>query len=60
MSAGFGNKVAAQPTLDENDQSYRFGKHADGGAYSNAHDKYGSGQSAFAFLHIAPLVLEHR
>lgn len=29
---------------DEHDASYRFGKHTEGGAYSNSHQKYGSGQ----------------
>lgn len=43
--AGFGNKMAPEPTHDESDESYRFGKHTEGGAYSNAHDKYGSGSS---------------
>jgi hypothetical protein len=42
---GFGNKTAAEPTFEEGDDSYRFGKHTEGGAYQNAHDKYGSGNS---------------
>ncbi|QDS74712.1 hypothetical protein FKW77_000664 [Venturia effusa] len=46
--AGFGNKTAPQPSHDENDESYRFGKHTDGGAYSNAHEKYGSGATGGA------------
>ncbi|TID14732.1 pre-mrna-splicing factor cwc15 [Venturia nashicola] len=46
--AGFGNKTATQPTHDDHDESYRFGKHGDGGAYSNAHEKYGSGATGGA------------
>jgi len=46
--AGFGNKTAAEATHDEGDDSYRFGKHTDGGAYQNAHEKYGSGATGGA------------
>jgi hypothetical protein len=42
--AGFGNKTANEPSIEEADNSYRFGKHTKGGAYQNAHERYGSGQ----------------